>query len=131
MRELPACASISATWARSTFEGSIRSVPEATSFSTFTPWIDSRLETIRTSLMSGTDRSTLGASPSRAATIAFETRFFAPRTVISPSRGRPPRTWNVELMVSLPRRWNVRGRPSLTGSPYRSDLRDRWSLNPR
>src|SRR5699024_9633483 len=88
----------------------------------FTPWMDSRFETMRTSLMSGTDRSTLGASPSSAATIAFETRFFAPRTVISPSRGRPPRTWNVELMVSLPSRVGRRRRPSLTGSPYRSDL---------
>ena len=102
MRELPAWASMSATWARSTFEGSRRSSPPATSCSIFTPWIDSRFETIRTSEMSGTERSTLGEVPSSAATIALETRFLAPRTVISPSSGRPPRTWNVELMVSLP-----------------------------
>ena len=103
MRELPACASMSATWARSTFEGFRCSVPPTTSCSILTPWIDSSFETMRTSLMSGTERRTLGPSPSSAATIAFETRFLAPRTVISPSSGRPPRTWKVELMVSSPR----------------------------
>src|SRR5690625_6744157 len=68
-------------------------------------------ETIWTSRMSGTECSTLGCSPSSAATIALETRFFAPRTVISPLSGRPPRTWNVELMVSLLRWTGAPGRP--------------------
>ena len=35
-----------------------------------------------------------GVAPNRAATIALGTRFFAPRTVISPLSGRPPRTWS-------------------------------------
>src|SRR5699024_4697443 len=111
IRELPAWASMSATWAFSTFEGSMCRVPDSASRSIFTPWMDSSSETIWTSRMSGTECSTLGCSPSSAATIALETRFFAPRTVISPLSGRPPRTWNVELMVSLLRWTGAPGRP--------------------
>src|SRR5690625_2946687 len=111
MRELPAWASMSATWAFSTFDGSMRRVPVSASRSVFTPWMASSSETIWTSRMSGTECSTLGCSPSSAATIALETRLFAPRTVISPLSGRPPRTWNVELMVSLLRWTGAPGRP--------------------
>jgi len=50
------------------------------------------LDTMATSLTSGTLRSLLGVVPSRAATMALDTRFFAPRTVTVPSSGLPPRT---------------------------------------
>ena len=45
--------------------------------------------------MSGTSRSTLFVSPSRAATIALVARFFAPLTSTRPLSGRPPRIASV------------------------------------
>ncbi len=53
--------------------------------------------TTATSRISGTLRRIEGASPSSAATIALETKFLAPRTVISPVSGLPP----VMRMLSL------------------------------
>ncbi len=92
MREEPAWASMSATFALSTCEGSSTSSPGSSPGRTVTPCSCSSPRTTRTSRMSGTLRSRLGPLPSSAATMAFGTRFFAPRTRISPSSGVPPWT---------------------------------------
>src|SRR3954454_7648857 len=94
----PACASMSATWALSTFVGSRTSSPSSGPPVTCTPCSSSRPETIRTSAISGTPRSRLTPSPSSEATIALETRFLAPRTVTSPCSGVPPWTVNTSFM---------------------------------
>ncbi len=101
MRDEPAWASMSATFALSTCEGSRMSSPGSSPGRTVTPCSCSSPRTTRTSRMSGTLRSRLGPLPSSAATIAFGTRFLAPRTRISPSSGVPPwtsRTSSVPVM---------------------------------
>src|SRR5450830_262206 len=90
MRLEPACASMSATWALSTSVGSSAMTPAASSEVTRTPCSSSRPRTTLTSRIRGTLCSSLGPSPSSDATIALETKFLAPRTVISPCRGAPP-----------------------------------------
>ena len=101
MREEPAWASMSATLALSTCEGSSTSSPGSSPGPTVTPCSWSRPRTTRTSRMSGTLRSRLGPLPSRAATMAFGTRFFAPRTRISPSSGVPPWTSRTSSVMRL------------------------------
>lgn len=101
MRDDPAWASMSATFADSTCEGSRISSPGSSPGRTVTPWSWRSPRTTRTSRMSGTLRRRLGPLPSSAATMAFGTRFLAPRTRISPSSGVPPwtsRTSSVPVM---------------------------------
>ena len=95
----PACASMSATCARSTLLGSRSSTPSRGLDSvTWTPCSSSRPVTTVTSRICGTFSRRLGSSPSSAATIALETKFLAPRTVIVPARGVPP--WTVRTSVT-------------------------------
>src|SRR4051812_13140598 len=86
----PACASMSAMWAVTTFVGSRIRSPGSVPSVTLTPCTSRRPRTTRTSLMPGTPRRRLEVSPSRDATIAFVTRFFAPRTSMRPRSGTPP-----------------------------------------
>ncbi|GIG55130.1 hypothetical protein Dac01nite_18820 [Demequina activiva] len=51
--------------------------------------------------MSGTLRSVDGVEPSNAATMAFDTKFLAPRTLISPRRGTPPCTRMESVMGTI------------------------------
>src|SRR5450830_1090872 len=90
MRLAPACASMSATWALSTSVGSSAMTPAASSEVTRTPCSSRSSRTTATSRIRGTLCSSIGPSPSSDATIALETKFLAPRTVISPCRGAPP-----------------------------------------
>src|SRR5690606_12024378 len=98
MRLEPAWASMSATCADSTLEGSRSRTPASGSDFTATPCSSSSPVTTPTSRICGTLRSTLGDSPSNDATIAFDTKFFAPRTVIVPSSGVPPLTYSTSFM---------------------------------
>src|SRR6476620_9267269 len=103
-RDEPAWASMSATCACSTLVGSSSSSPSRSVESIVTPWSSSRPETILTSEISGTLRSRQGPSASRAATMAFETRFLAPRTSRSPTRGEPPFTVRMSAMAQASQR---------------------------
>src|SRR5699024_4900987 len=99
MREDPPCASMSTTDPCSTEAGSSTSSPSASPRSgpgvTRTPCSSRRPVTISTSRIAGTPRSTDGESPSSAATIAFGTRFLAPRTRTVPVSGTPPWTSSI------------------------------------
>src|SRR3954463_1090396 len=90
---------MSATCARSTLLGSRSSTPSwGLDSVTWTPWSSSRPVTTVTSRICGTFSRRLGSSPRSAATIALETKFLAPRTVIVPVRGVPP--WTVRTSVT-------------------------------
>ena len=97
----PACAATATTSAFSTALGSSTSSPGSAPGVTWTPWSSSSSETMATSAMSGMLRSRLGVVPSNAATMAFGTRFFAPRTVSSPTSGVPPWTWRTSQSRAL------------------------------
>src|SRR6478672_1856707 len=122
-REDPAWASMSATCACSTLVGSSSSSPSRSVESILTPWSSSRPETILTSEISGTLRRRQGPSASRAATIAFETRFLAPRTSRSPTSGEPPFTVRMSAMAQASQRAGEadtpRGVPA-SGEPWGS-----------
>ncbi len=97
----PACASMSATWAMLDVAGVEHQLAVAELLAPpVTPCSSSRPVTTATSRISGTLRSRLGLSPSSAATIALETKFFAPRTVMVPRSGVPP--WTVRTSCMAP-----------------------------
>jgi len=89
MRLEPAWASISAKCALTTLLGSSLRTPGSRVVIS-TPCALSRPLTTWTSLISGTPLRMLGVSARREATIAFVTRFFAPRTSMRPRSGLPP-----------------------------------------
>ena len=110
----PACASMSATCARSTLLGSRSSTPSRGLASvTWTPCSSSRPVTTVTSRICGTFSRRLGSPPSRAATIALETKFLAPRTVIVPVRGVPPWTVRASVTATI---LDYDGRPARQGT---------------
>src|SRR5580765_8566789 len=103
-REEPACASMSATWACRMLRGSMSSSPSRSVESIITPCSSRSPETTWTSEISGTPRRRHGSSASSAATSALETRFLAPRTSMSPTRGIPPLTRRLDDMsATMPR----------------------------
>src|SRR2546421_7677559 len=106
----PACTLISSAVAVPTFAGSNTNSPRPSSV-TCTPCSSSRPRTTSTSRTFGTSNSRLGVSPSSVATIVLETRFLAPRTLISPRSGTPPCT----VRTSFGTRTSSRGKSCWDG----------------
>ena len=102
-REEPAWVSMSADVGLLDVDvGSSSSSPSRSVESMRTPCSSSSPLTTWTSEISGMPRSRHGSSARTTATIALETRFLAPRTSMSPTRGLPPSTTSAAVMPHQP-----------------------------